>query len=71
MSRPYLKLVLGSRSLFFLLFLFFFLPTLASPEVDQGTHGLNPEVDQDSRVLHLIYFWGDLLLADLLLGMLV
>ena len=45
------------------------LGTLASPEVDQGTHGLNPEVDQDSRVLHLIYFWGDLLLADLLLGM--
>ena len=43
--------------------------TLASPEVDQGTHGLNPEVDQDSRVLHLIYFWGDLLPADLLLGM--
>ena len=47
------------------------LGTPASPEVDQGTHGLNPEVDQDSRVLHLIYFWGDLLLADLLLGMLV
>ena len=43
--------------------------TLASPEVDQGTHVLIPEVDQDSRVLHLIYFWGDLLLADLLLGM--
>jgi hypothetical protein len=43
--------------------------TLASPEVDQGTHGLNPELDQDSRVLHLIYIWGDLLLADLLLGM--
>ena len=56
--KPYLGVLLKEASL-----------TLASPEVDQGTHGLNPEVDQDSRVLHLIYLWGDLLLADLLLGM--
>ena len=26
-------------------------------------------LDQDFQILNLIYFWGDLLLADLLLGM--